>query len=163
MARLLILLDAVPGLPYDKPMDIERLGFYDFFADTPFLVFGDGAPQRRTLLLAGFSTRNLSYQSSAQRFANRRARLQHDLTLLVARNAVVVSQRDRKITYGLADIGRELASGMSSLYATGYRTSAQLVARELNRLSDGALQEAARAWLRADTLLIDLYETETPT
>src|SRR3546814_13768218 len=38
LGRLLLLLDIVPGLPSPKPMDIERISLYDFFADNPFLV-----------------------------------------------------------------------------------------------------------------------------
>ena len=160
LGRLLILLDVVPGLPYDKPLDVERLGLYDFLADNPFLMFGEDAPQRRTLLLSGFNSRNLSYQSAAQRFANRRARLQHDLSLLLARDTVMARQRERRITYLPTEQGRQLAGELRSLYARAYRTSVELVARELNRLSDTALQREARRWLRADTLLIDLYDTE---
>ena len=40
LGRLVLLLDTVPGLPSPKPMDVERISLYDFFADNPFLVFG---------------------------------------------------------------------------------------------------------------------------
>ena len=45
-----------------------------------------------------------------------------------------------------------------SLYAQAYRRSADLVGRELNKLSDRALQQRTREWLQADELLIDLFE-----
>jgi hypothetical protein len=84
LARLALLLELAPQLPNHKPLDIERLGYYDFFAANPFLIVEVEDPLRRDLILAGFDSRNLSYQSSAQRFTSRRARLQHDLAMLVA-------------------------------------------------------------------------------
>lgn len=70
LGRLVLLLDTVPGLPSAKPFDIERISFYDFFADNPFLIFGRDTPEHETLVIAGFDSRNLSYQSSAQRFSS---------------------------------------------------------------------------------------------
>jgi hypothetical protein len=73
IARLLLLLDVVARLELKKPLDIERLGFYDFFAANPFLAVGDDEAARREVALAGFSSYDLSYQSSGHRFVNRRA------------------------------------------------------------------------------------------
>jgi len=139
-------------------MDIERISLYDFFADNPFLVFGRDTEQHETLVLAGFDSRNLSYQSSAQRFSSRRERLQHDLAVLLAYGLVSAGAEARRVAYRLTDAGRQHAQELRSLYAQAYRRSAELVARELNRLSDRALQERTREWLRADELLIDLFE-----
>lgn len=158
VGRLLILLEVVPALPNRKPFHLERLGYYDFFADNPFLVFDDDSPRRRELLLAGFTQRNLSYHSSAQRFANRRARLQHDLALLVARGLVEVGPDGSHVAFALSDTGRDAAAQLASLYASSYRRSAEIVGRELNRLSDKALGARAQEWLRAESFLIDLYE-----
>jgi hypothetical protein len=163
LGRLLLLLDIVPGLPSSKPMDIERISLYDFFADNPFLVFGRDTNQHRTLVLAGFDSRSLSYQSSAQRFSSRRERLQHDLAMLVAYGLVRAEPQARRVAYGLSDSGSSRAGELRSLYAQAYRRSAELIARELNRLSDRALQQQTREWLQADELLIDLFETSVAT
>lgn len=163
LGRLLLLLDIVPGLPSPKPMDVERISLYDFFADNPFLVFGRDSNQHRTLVLAGFDSRSLSYQSSAQRFSSRRERLQHDLAMLVAYGLVSAEPQARRVAYGLSASGSSRAGELRSLYAQAYRRSAELIARELNRLSDRVLQQQTREWLQADELLIDLFETSVAT
>jgi hypothetical protein len=158
LGRLLLLLEIVPALPAQKPMDIERISFYDFFADNPFLIFGRNTPEHKELVLAGFDSRNLSYQSSAQRFSSRRERLQHDLAMLVAYGLASAGQEARRVVYSLTATGVDVALSLRSLYAVAYRSSATVVGRALNRLSDKALQEQTRRWLRADELLIDLFE-----
>src|SRR5260221_228319 len=75
-ARLLLLLDEARRLPNGRRLDIERISYYVFFAAHPFLVASIDDSDRRNLALAGFDYHNLSYQSSGQRFANNRARLQ---------------------------------------------------------------------------------------
>jgi len=157
LARLLILLDSMPEIQTSKPLHLERLGFYDFFADNPFLVLERDDPERRTLQLAGFSPNTLSYNSSAQRFTNRRARLQHDLALLVAQSLVKVEADGRHVTFSATSSGRALAPQLRSLYAGAFRASASVVVRRLNKLSDKALTEHARDWLRAESFLVDLY------
>lgn len=158
LARLLILLESVPEIATAKPLHLERLGYYDFFTDNPFLVLEDEPKLRTRLLLAGFSERSLSYNSAAQRFTNRRARLQHDLALLVARALVHVVPSDRHITFALTEDGRRSASELQTFYARGLRASAEIVVRKLNRLGDRKLPERAREWLRAEPFLIDLYD-----
>ena len=137
---------------------MERISLYDFFADNPFLIFGRDTDEHQTLVLAGFDSRNLSYQSSAQRFSSRRERLQHDLATLVAYGLTSATTEARRVVYALTDAGRDHAAALRSLYAQAYRSSAALVGRVLNKLSDRALQEQTRNWLRADELLIDLFE-----
>ncbi len=154
----MLLLNTMPGLPSAKPFDIERISFYDFFADNPFLIFGRDTPEHETLVMAGFDSRNLSYQSSAQRFSSRRERLQHDLATLVAYGLAAAAPEARRVVYSLTASGTDYASSLRSLYAQAYRASAALVGRTLNKLSDRALQEKTRKWLRADDLLIDLFE-----
>lgn len=158
LGRLMLLLDIVPELSSPKPMDVERISLYDFFADNPFLIFGRETPEHATLVLAGFDSRNLSYQSSAQRFSSRRERLQHDLAALIGYGLLCAATEARRVVYSLTGTGREHAQSLRSLYAQSYRTSAALVGKALNNLSDRALQQQTRAWLRADELLIDLFE-----
>jgi hypothetical protein len=122
------------------------------------LIFGRETAEHETLVLAGFDSRNLSYQSSAQRFSSRRERLQHDLAMLVAYGLAAAATNARRVVYALTDAGTQHAASLRSLYAQAYRSSATLVGRELNRLSDRALQLQTRQWLRADELLIDLFE-----
>jgi len=152
------LLDSLPDLSSAKPLHLERLGYYDFFADSPFLVLEPDDPLRRRLLLEGFSERSLSYHSSAQRFTNRRARLRHDLALLTSQTLVGVATEGRHITFSLTAEGREAAGRLKTLYADAFRASAEVVVRKLNRLSDKALGEQARDWLRAEPFLVDIYE-----
>jgi hypothetical protein len=158
LGRLLILMDSVPELTSAKPLHLERLGYYDFFADSPFLILEAEDPLRRRLLLEGFSERSLSYHSSAQRFTNRRARLRHDLALLYARALVEIKTEGRHVTFDLSEKGHEAAARLGTLYADGFRSSAEIVVRRLNRLSDKKLNESAGGWLRAESFLVDLYE-----
>jgi hypothetical protein len=157
LGRMLILLDTMAELEMSKPLHMERLGYYDFFADNPFLIFHEDDSERRRLQLAGFSRRTLSYNSAAQRFTNRRARLKHDLSLLAARSLVVISAPGRHITFSASDDGRRLASELHTFYGQAFRSSAAVVVRHLNRLSDKALTEHARGWLKAEPFLIDIY------
>jgi hypothetical protein len=108
LGRLLVLLSTASEAKAARPLDLERLGYYDFFAANPFLVFG-GEDERRELVLAGFDSRNLSYQSSAQRSTNRRARLQYDLALLVAYGLVRPEVVANRVAYSLTDHGAEFA------------------------------------------------------
>lgn len=158
-ARLLVLLDESRDANRNPiPLDMERMGYYDFFADNPFLMaVGDDATQRRLSLL-GFSSQTLSYQSSAQKFSNRRARLQYDLTRLVAWSLLFPEVEAGKVVYRLSDAGVTAAQRLASLHARSYRQSAQVTIGRLRRLSDTALREQARRWLRAETLIIDLYD-----
>ena len=160
LGRLLILLESVPDLTSAKPLHLERLGYYDFFADSPFLILEEERALRTKLLLAGFSERSLSYNSAAQRFTNRRARLQHDLALLTARFLVLVRADGRHVTFSLSDDGQRAANQLQTFYARGFRTSAEIVVRKLNRLSDKALTQRAGEWLRAEPFLIDIYESD---
>lgn len=160
LGRLSILLEVTPDLPAAKTLHIERVAYYDFFADNPFLIFESGSLERRRLVLAGFSSRTLTYHSAAQRFANRRRRLQHDLALVVARGLVEVAPVGRHVAFALTPAGIELAAGLHGFYASAYRVSADLVVRHLNRLSDRRLNEKARQWLSAQEFLVDLYDAE---
>src|SRR4051794_24331102 len=101
LARLLLLLDVASEQKSLKPIDIERLAFYDFFAANPFLILGEDEAERRDLVLAGFNTDSLSYNSSAQRFTNRRARLQYDLTLLLSFSLVYAQTTAGHVAYSL--------------------------------------------------------------
>lgn len=141
-------------------MDIERLAFYDFFSANPFLIFDVDDEERRELILAGFDSRTLSYQSSAQRFSNRRQRLQHDLAWLTSYALIHVAPVQGKVSYGLTEQGKETATALQSLYALSFTESARLVTDRLNRLTDKSLRDRAKGWLRAESLMIDLYDVE---
>ena len=162
LAQLVLLLDvaAANRLPVQT---VDRLGFYDFFSANPFVVTsGDedrDATDRLDLRLAGFTDRQLSYASTGQRFASRRRRLQHDLSLLLAYGLAVVESRG----YGLTPAGQQVAEGLTSVYADGYREAARVVLRRLGRLSDRRLTQSAAAWLGQSWLLIDLLDDITET
>jgi hypothetical protein len=93
MARLLLLLSTARS-DGRRIESLDRLTYYEFFADNPWVVVdGDSnadAADRDTLRLAGFSRTQLSYASTGQRFVSRRGRIRSDFAQLVS--------------YGLAEI-----------------------------------------------------------
>ena len=160
VARLMLLLDVAATLNLRKPVDIERLGLYDFFAANPFLVVANDEDARQEVSLAGFSSYDLSYQSSGHRYANRRARLRNDLAMLVGYGAATALVEGQRVVYRVTDRGHELASELSTLYAIAYRRSAELILSRLDRLSDKRLRTDATRWLNDERLLIDLYDQD---
>ena len=160
LGRLLLLLDTVPGLAVARSRWTSSASRSTTSSPTTRSWSSGATPsEHETLVLAGFDSRNLSYQSSAQRFSSRRERLQHDLATLLAYGLVSAASRAHGVLpTRLTEPGRQHARELRSLYAQAYRRSAELVGRELNRLSDRALQEQTREWLQADELLIDLFE-----
>lgn len=160
MARLLLLLREAEELNPKKQLDIERLGFYDFFSANPFLVLHDDAQARTLVALAGFDARSLSYQSSGHRFTNRRARMQYDLSRLIAFGLIQPATNAGRVVFALTEEGRMHGSRYRCLYARAYRRSARVVVQRLHKLSDRRLNEQAREWLQARPFLIDLYDFE---
>jgi hypothetical protein len=158
MGRLLLLLHTVSVRDRPLKLDIDRIGYYDFFSANPFLAVHDDEAAERELLLIGFSRRNLSYQSSAQRFSNRRSRLQFDVSRLIAIGLVVAEVSDGRVAYTITDAGRNVADQMISLYAQAYRRSVGLMISRLGALTDKRLREDAKNWLRAEPFMIDIYE-----
>jgi len=157
LAQLTLLLDVAEG--NQTPVKtVDRLGLYDFFAANPFVVTsGDSdrdADDRLALRLAGFSNRQLSYASTGQRFASRRRRLQHDLSLLVAYGLVTIASNG----YVLTPLGSRITEQLTSVYADAYREAARVVLQRLGRLSDRRLTENATEWLGRSWLLVDLLD-----
>lgn len=157
LAQLALLL-AVAADERVEVRTVDRLGFYDFFSANPFVVTAGDEPRdasdRLALRLAGFSDRQLSYASTGQRFASRRRRLQHDLSLLIAYGLAEIGERG----YSLSPAGLSLADSLSSVYACAYRSAAQIVLRRLKRLSDRRLRQQADDWLGRSWLLIDFLD-----
>lgn len=153
LAQLVILLGEVA--PADaKTIDLERLGYYDFFAANPFVVVpADDARDRARLHRAAFDERQLAYASAGSRFANRRKRLQHDFALLVAYG---FAER-RADGYGQTEKGAEFVGALTALYVDQYRDSVQIVHGRLKSLSGPALARQARDWLQTPSLVLDMY------
>lgn len=156
-ARLLLLLESARELSLRKPLDVERLSYYDFFSANPFALFSPEQRESKEILLAGFTSDDLSYQSSGHRFVTRRARLQADMAYLVARRLAEPHAESRRVVYRITTSGTEIAARFTSLYAQSYRVSAIHVLRRLDRLSDAALTREARERLEATGQLVDLY------
>jgi DNA-binding transcriptional ArsR family regulator len=156
LARLTLLLAAAPGEPRSKPLDVERIATYDFFADNPLLVFAPGTREYTGVLLAGFDAQTLSYHSASQRFSNRRGRLQHDLAQLLARGLIRAEIDGKHVVYELTGAGEELADSFSSVYAQAYLLSARLITRTLNRLGPRQLRDRTARMLDARSFLVDL-------
>jgi hypothetical protein len=152
-------MDEVHRTEKPKPLDIERLGFYDFFAANPFLVVPSDEGAGTRLILAGFDSRTLGYQSSFHRFATRRQRMRFDLSRLVAYGLVEASAPGGKVVFTVTSSGASLCESLTSLYALAYRESAQVIITRLNKLSDRRLHDQAGNWLQAKAFLIDLFDT----
>jgi hypothetical protein len=137
---------------------LDRLAYFDFFADSPWVVVQGDRRQdetdRRSLVLAGFSDTQLSYASTGQRFVSRRERIRHDLAQLIAYGLV----RLEPTKFALTERGAALAENMQSSYAEAYRTSASIVLRRLSGLSGVALQTNVESWLGRSWLLLDLLD-----
>ena len=156
LGQLLLLLSTAQDLGVSPP-SLERLGYYDFFAANPFIVFPEDSPQRRSLRLSGLSSKTLAYASASQRWATRRERLQHDVALLVAHGLAERQAQGRVLGYSASDEGLRLTSELRSLYSQSFRRSAELVLTELSRLSDRKLVSFAESALRQSPLVIDIY------
>ena len=158
LGQLVLLLKVLDDTHSDA-MTLERLSYYDFLAANPFLVLAAGSMEAVSLEVIGFTSRNLDYQSAAQRFANRRARLQHDLALLVSLGlAEVKGDSHHSVGFTLTEGGQAFEGRFESLYAQQYRKSARAVTKRLKGLSDSRLRERGQEWLRAEGLLMDLYD-----
>ena len=156
-ARLLLLLDTA-FREGRKIGSIDRLAYYEFFADNPWVVIDGDHPSddrdRDTLALAGFSPTQLAYASTGPRFASRRERIRVDLSLLVALGLAQFGTN----SFEISDTGARIADGLQSSYADGYRASASVVLRHLVPLSNRALDEQAERWLGHSWLLLDLLD-----
>lgn len=159
-ARLLLLIKVARDQGR-QIASIDRLAYYEFFADNPFIVIdGDKArdrAERATVELAGFNRIQLGYASFGQRFLSRRRRLQHDVTRLVALGLATLGPDG----YVITDRGEELAGAFRSIYADSYRQSAEIILRRLVPLSGAAIERKVEEWLGHSWLLIDLLDDVT--
>lgn len=151
--QLLVLLST-----FDAPLNIDRIGYFEFFAANPHLVVQGSDAVR--LELAGFSPAALSYQSAPERYANRRARLRSDLAALTAWGYARPSTVDGRIVCELTDRGRGEAQSFESLYADAYRQSIDMI-RPLFRLSDARLAARASEWLSGGGMRLDILDVDS--
>jgi len=164
-ARMLLLLSVAKNSGRVVP-SVDRLGYYEFFADSPYIVIDGDKPRdradRATLEVAGFTRVQLAYASSGARFMSRRRRLQHDLAQLVAYGLVELTGEG----YGITSAGQAVAGDLNSVYADAYRQSAEIVLRRLASKSNAALERSVEEWLGHSWLLVDLLDdvkdTEAP-
>lgn len=140
MAQLLLLLDELSGVA----TSLDRLTYYDFFAESPYLLFDEESTERVELRLAGFESAALSYLSPAQRFVTRQERVGGDLAALVAYQLADVRIERRSPAYEITSAGSAISRSLRAMYADAYRTSARLVVGRLRRLSNKRLHEQAR-------------------
>jgi len=157
LARMLLLL-AVAKNSGRKVPSVDRLGYYEFFADNPFIVIegsrAHDAADRAALEVAGFSRVQLAYASSGARFISRRRRLQHDLAQLFAFGLVELTGDG----YDITEAGTVVADDLNSVYADAYRTSADIVLRRLASKSNVGLERSVEGWLGHSWLLVDLLD-----
>ena len=156
-ARMLVLLSVAQKSGRAVP-SMDRLGYYEFFADSPYIVIdGDKVrdrADRAALEVAGFTRVQLAYASSGARFVSRRRRLQHDLAQLVAYDLVELTGAG----YSITRAGQAVAGDLNSVYADAYRQSAEIVLRRLATKSNAALERSVEAWLGHSWLLVDLLD-----
>lgn len=155
LARMLLLL-AVAKQSGRQVASVDRLGYYEFFADNPFIVIeGDttrDATDRAALEVAGFSRVQLAYASSGPRFVSRRRRLQNDLAQLIALGLVELTSGG----YEVSDRGMGIATALNSVYADAYRAAAEIVLRRLASKSNAGLERSVEGWLGHSWLFVDL-------
>lgn len=132
-AQLLLLLDELRS----EPTSLDRLTYYDFFAESPYLLFTEEDPERRTLRLAGFQSAALSYHSPAQRFVTRQEQVGGDLAALVA--------------YRLADASHQPLSGIryNGLRLEALPAAPSNVFRRVPNFSPACLQAIAKTLKQA--------------
>ncbi|RFA06684.1 hypothetical protein B7R21_18980 [Subtercola boreus] len=156
-ARMLVLF-AVAKRDGRRLASVDRLAFYDFFADSPWVVVSGerriDIADARALKVAGFSQTQLSYASTGPRFASRRQRVQFDLAQLVAYGLVSSEGAEYEIT----ELGQDREQRMYSSYADAYRVSAGIVLRRLSSLSLTRLQTSVEEWIGHSWLLLDLLD-----
>jgi hypothetical protein len=159
-ARMLLLLSVTQDSGRNVP-SVDRLGYYEFFADSPYMIIDGETPRdradRTALEIAGFTRVQLAYASSGARFMSRRRRLQHDLAQLIAHGLVELTASG----YDITTAGQGLAQNLSSVYADAYRQSAEIVLRRLSTKSNAALERAVEEWLGHSWLLVDLLDDVT--
>jgi hypothetical protein len=155
LGQLLILLSTAQEVKQD--LNLERLGIFDFLAANPFLVITEDQVEYRHLLLAGFSSRPLTYASPGHRFITRRDRLQHDLSYLVAYGMCSVVAVGGERRYALTEFGMQSSDQFSALYAQAYKSAALLILRKLGKYSDSKLRSELSNWLKTDPILLDLF------
>ncbi|MEM9520375.1 MAG: hypothetical protein AAGA37_13715 [Actinomycetota bacterium] len=152
--QLLILLGE-----FDHPVEVDRLGYMEFFAANPFLVWRDATAERTQLRLAGLLPSALSYQAAPERYANRRVRLRSDLAALVAWGFMRTDTVDGRIACELTDEGRTAATRLDTVYSSAYRLSVSLVAPKLRNVTNVELHRMATRWLRLGAMRVDLLDT----
>lgn len=157
-ARLLVLFDILSKLGYHEGIDIERIGYYDFFSAQPFLVFNNDIETKLELLYYGFEYSTVGYISSSQRFTSRRQKNKHYLAALIMKDLISVKNLDGKFFYSITEKGKTVALNFKSLYAQAYRKSAEIIIKKLGKMSDNKLALNARQWLKAESFMVDLYD-----
>lgn len=153
--QLMVLLEH-----FDAPVTFDRLGYVEFFAANPYLVLREDSPERTRLRLAGFNPKSLSYQSTRERYANRRTRLHSDLGALAAWGYLATATVDRRLACELTERGRTQAVSLTSLYADAYRLSVALILPKMRNLTPTMLSRKAQEWLQLGEMQIDLLDTD---
>lgn len=157
-ANLLLIAEAHCDAPRKRPLTLDRIAVYEFFSAHPFLVFGADTKIGRSLVRAGLESRSLTYASAPDRLANRRQRVQADISDLSARRLVDVGVVEGRLAISLPSLGREITSSLCSFQANAIRQSALHVIAKLDKLADRTLQSRAKEWTQHNALMIDVLE-----
>ena len=157
-ANLLLIAEVHGGARRKRLLTLDRIAIYEFFSAHPFLVFGTDTKIGRSLVRAGLEPRSLTYASAPDRLANRRQRVQADISDLIARRLVDLDAIDGRLALSLPDSGREIAGDLCSFHASAIRQSADHVIAKLDKLADRTMHRRAKDWTQHNLLMIDVLE-----
>jgi hypothetical protein len=158
-ARLLLLFKVLDKMDVRKGINIERIGYFDFFSAQPFLIFReDDEDTRLDLIYYGFESKTISYGSSSQRFENRREKLKQYLAGLIVRDLITIENIDGELVYSITETGKIVADMFNNFYDAAYQKSAKLIIGKLKNMSNKKISANAREWLKAEPFVIDLYD-----
>lgn len=158
-ARILILFDVFDENDTLCGLNIEKIGYYDFFSAQPFLIFGNDEKSLKVqLLLNGFEETTIGYMSSSQRFVNRREKLKHYIALLISRDLVKTTVYNGEIVYSITEQGQNIADVFNTQYDFSYRKSAKLIIKKFKGWSTNKISLNAKKWLKAESFVVDLFD-----
>lgn len=159
-AHLLIVGAVHASEARQRPLTLDRLAMYDFFTSHPFLIVETESAAGRRLIREGLEPRSLTYASAPDRLANRRQRIQSDVTALVARDLMSVTASEGRLVCRLTGDGAQTSGSLTSLYAQAVATSGKLIVALLDRVADKTLRTKATEWTSHRALMIDVLEAE---
>jgi hypothetical protein len=139
------------------PLTLDRLAIYAFFSAHPFLLFDASSEVGGELIRGGVEPASLAYAAAPDRLANRRRRIQTDVTSLAARGLVDIVAQQGRLVVELGADGERIALSLHSLHAQALRQSANEVIATMDKLADRTLRHRANAVATDKALPVDAF------